>query len=338
MTRRVRTTRRTWTARRAWTSGRIRRALAAAGAAVAASGLLTVGTAGTARAHGAPTDPVSRVVACSPEGGSRAATAACRAAVAANGAPFTAWDNLRVAGVNGRDRQVIPDGHLCSGGLSAYRGLDLARTDWPATRLSPGARLTMTYASTIPHTGTFRLYLTKPGYDPAKPLTWSDLPARPFAEVTDPPLTDGAYRIRATLPADRTGRHVLFTVWQNSSTPDTYYSCSDVVFPKRFGGSVTAAPSGGPAPAAPSGGSHNPGSRNPGSHGPASHAARAASPAAGTAAAQDRSAPARPASTPVAASGDAAAPGPSAPLLVGGAAAVLVLTGGTALVLRLRRR
>jgi chitin-binding protein len=278
-----------------------------------------VGTAGTARAHGAPTDPVSRVVACSPEGGSRAATAACRAAIAANGAPFTAWDNLRVAGVNGRDRQVIPDGHLCSGGLSAYRGLDLARTDWPATRLSPGARLTMTYASTIPHTGTFRLYLTKPGYAPAKPLPWSDLPARPFAEVTDPPLTDGAYRIRATLPADRTGRHVLFTVWQNSSTPDTYYSCSDVVFPKRSGGPVTAAPSGGP-------------------RSPASHAARAASPAAGTAAAQDRSAPARPASTPVAASGDTATPGPSAPLLVGGAAAVLVLTGGIALALRLRRR
>jgi chitin-binding protein len=40
----------------------------------------------------------------------------------------------------------------------------------------------------------------------------------------------------------------------------------------------------------------------------------------------------------VAASGDTATPGPSAPLLVGGAAAVLVLTGGIALALRLRRR
>ena len=194
--------------------------------------LLPLWAAGPARAHGAPTDPVSRVVACSPEGGARAGTAACRAAVAANGAPFTAWDNLRVANVDGRDREVVPDGKLCSGGLPAYRGLDLARADWPSTRMTPGATLTMRYVSTIPHTGTFRMYLTKPGYDPAGPLSWSDLPEKPFATVTDPALTDGAYRIEATLPSDRTGRHVLYTVWQNSSTPDTYYSCSDVVFPE----------------------------------------------------------------------------------------------------------
>ncbi|MFD5598394.1 lytic polysaccharide monooxygenase, partial [Streptomyces griseorubiginosus] len=209
--------------------------------------LLTVFAAAPAQAHGAPTDPVSRVFACSPDGASTG-TAACRAAVAANGSPFTAWDNLRVANVNGRDRQTIPDGKLCSGGLPAYKGLDLARSDWPATRLSPGATLTMKYASTIPHTGTFRMYLTEPGYDPSKPLRWSDLPEQPFAQVKDPALTNGAYRIRMTLPKDRTGRQVLYTIWQNSSTADTYYSCSDVVFAaaagKQAGGSgVAASPS-----------------------------------------------------------------------------------------------
>ncbi|MET9835843.1 lytic polysaccharide monooxygenase, partial [Streptomyces sp. NPDC006385] len=198
--------------------------------------LLTVWAAGPARAHGAPTDPVSRVYACSPEGGGASRSAACRAAVASNGAPFTAWDNLRIANVNGRDRQVVPDGRLCSGGLPAYRGLDLPRADWPSTRLTPGSTLTMRYVSTIPHTGTFRMYLTRPGYDPTKPLTWSDLPERPFAEVRDPALADGAYRITARLPSDRSGRHVLYTVWQNSSTPDTYYSCADVVFPANGDG------------------------------------------------------------------------------------------------------
>ncbi|MCF1599122.1 lytic polysaccharide monooxygenase auxiliary activity family 9 protein, partial [Streptomyces muensis] len=199
--------------------------------------LLCVVAAGPAQAHGAPTDPVSRVYGCSPDGGDAARSAACRAAVASNGASFAAWDNLRIANVNGRDRQVVPDGKLCSGGLPAYKGLDLARADWPSTRLTPGATLNMRYVSTIPHTGTFKLYLTKPGYDPAKPLSWSDLPEKPFAEVKDPALTDGAYRIRATLPSDRTGRHVLYTIWQNSSTPDTYYSCSDVVFPAGGSGS-----------------------------------------------------------------------------------------------------
>ncbi|MGP4091221.1 lytic polysaccharide monooxygenase auxiliary activity family 9 protein [Streptomyces sp. KR55] len=280
--------------------------------AAAAVGPLLLGlwAAGPAQAHGAPTDPVSRVVACSPEGGERARSAACRAAVAANGASFTAWDNLRVANVNGRDRQTIPDGRLCSGGLSAYRGLDLPRPDWPATRLSPGGSLTMTYASTIPHTGTFRLYLTEPGYDPAKPLTWSDLPERPFAEVEDPTLTDGAYRIGATLPSDRTGRHVLYTIWQNSSTADTYYSCSDVVFTEDGTPSAAGRPKDS-ATTAPS--------RTP--------AARATARPTATA----------PAGTPVA-SAEGTGSGPSVPLLAGGAAAVLALAGGAALALRLRRR
>ncbi len=280
--------------------------------------LLPLWAAGPARAHGAPTDPVSRVVACSPKGGDRAGSAACRAAVAANGAPFTAWDNLRVANVDGRDRQTIPDGRLCSGGLPAYRGLDLARADWPATEVAPGARLTLRYVSTIPHTGTFRMYLTKPGYDPAGPLSWADLPEKPFAEVTDPVLTDGAYRMEATLPSDRTGRHVLYTVWQNSSTPDTYYSCSDVVFPDREAEKTTEKtekaeelekteqPERAAETEKPEGTEDTKG------------AVALPSPPA--------SAPGRPAS------------GPSTPMLAGGAAAVLVLTGGAALAVRLRRR
>ncbi|GGN73427.1 hypothetical protein GCM10011579_051500 [Streptomyces albiflavescens] len=217
------------------------RTATAAAVAVAAPLLLATWAAGPAQAHGAPTDPVSRVAACSPEGGTLIRTAACKAAIAANGAPFTAWDNLRVAGVNGRDRQVIPDGHLCSGGLPAYKGLDLARADWPSTRLTSGGSFTLRYSSTIPHTGTFKLYLTKPGYDPTRPLKWSDLPTQPFATATDPALVNGAYRIKAKLPSDRTGRQMLYTIWQNSSTTDTYYSCSDVVLSGGRAASTAAA-------------------------------------------------------------------------------------------------
>ncbi|MFF1303727.1 lytic polysaccharide monooxygenase [Streptomyces sp. NPDC058307] len=292
--------------------------------------LLTVFAAAPAQAHGAPTDPVSRVFACSPDGDS-SGTAACRAAVTANGSPFTAWDNLRVANVNGRDRQTIPDGKLCSGGLAAYKGLDLTRSDWPATRLSPGATLTMKYASTIPHTGTFRMYLTEPGYDPSKPLTWSDLPEQPFAQVKDPALTNGAYRIRMTLPKDRTGRQVLYTIWQNSSTADTYYSCSDVVFP----GATDKAGSGAGAAASPTPSKSAQKAKKPGKSPVPSTSAPAPTPSpslvrsAGGAAVPD--------STPVAAEADPGS-GPSAPMMAGGAAAVLVLTGGAALALRLRRR
>lgn len=199
-------------------------------------------TAGPAHAHGAPTNPLSRVAACGLASEGRTGTPACRAAVAAQGGlALGSWDNLRVAGVGGRDRQTIPDGTLCSGGLDAYRGLDLARGDWPTTTLRGGAGFTLTYRSSIPHEGTFRVYLTRPGYSSNAPLTWGDLDPAPFLTATDPPLENGAYRISGRLPGGRTGRHVMYTVWQNSSTPDTYYSCSDLVLTGGSTGDTGAA-------------------------------------------------------------------------------------------------
>ncbi|ADU06826.1 chitin-binding domain 3 protein [Micromonospora sp. L5] len=208
-----------------------RRALAAL-AAVAATVPLT---AAPAAAHGTPTSPLSRAAACGPEGG-RAQTPACRAAVAA-GAAVREWDNIRVARIDGRDRERIPDGELCSGGLSAYRGLDLARADWPATTLTAGARHTFRYRTTIPHRGTFRYYVTTGSYSPRRSLTWADLEEKPFLQVTDPPIRAGAYEMRGRLPADRSGRHIVYVIWQNSDTQDTYYSCSDVIFRAARGAS-----------------------------------------------------------------------------------------------------
>ncbi|SCG43132.1 lytic polysaccharide monooxygenase auxiliary activity family 9 protein [Micromonospora halophytica] len=196
--------------------------------AVAAVAATVLPTATPAAAHGAPTNPMSRSAACGPEG-PHASIPACRAAVRA-GAALREWDNVRVFGVAGRDREKIPDGELCSGGLSAYQGLDLPRADWPATRLTAGATFTFRYRGTIPHRGTFRLYATLPGYDPQRRLTWDDLSPRPFLTITDPPLRSGSYQMRGQLPAGLTGRHLIYTVWQNSDSPDTYYSCSDVEF------------------------------------------------------------------------------------------------------------
>ncbi|MFE2535572.1 lytic polysaccharide monooxygenase [Streptomyces sp. NPDC059371] len=314
------------------------RTATAAAVALAAPLLLTTWAAGTASAHGAPTSPVSRVYACSPEGGSQG-TAACRAAIAANGSPFTAWDNLRVGGVNGRDRSVIPDGKLCSGGLPAYKGLDLARADFPATRLTPGASLNMKYSSTIAHTGTFKLYLTKQGYSPTRPLKWSDLPEKPFATVTDPALVGGAYRIGAKLPSDRTGRQMLFTIWQNSSTTDTYYSCSDVVFSGGSGAAEPAQKTGAPGTA----GSGSTGKSTKKSPAAKRSATTTPSPTAASPSADSPSPDAS--SAAVQAGTDDLAPaaertsggGPALPMVAGGAGAALLLTAGVAVVLRRRQ-
>lgn len=195
-----------------------------------------------ASAHGALTNPVSRLAACGTEGGS-AGTAACVAARQASRNDFEDWDNLRLPDVDGRDREVVPDGRLCSAGLSRYQGLDLPRDDWPVTTLTPGADLTFAYRATIAHKGTFRLYVTRDGYDPTKPLTWSDLESKPFLTAKDPAMRSGSYRIRGEVPAGKTGRHLIYTIWQNSDTPDTYYSCSDVVFKDAAAKTTKVAPS-----------------------------------------------------------------------------------------------
>lgn len=198
-------------------------------AAVLAGAVTPVLHAGTAHAHGAPTDPVSRTALCG-VGGVQRASAVCRAAeTAGKGSTIGPWDNLRLPNAAGNDRAAVPDGQLCSAGLEAYRGLDTAGAQWPATTLEAGGPFTLTYRSSIPHRGTFTLYLTKPGHDPAAPLRWSDLDERPVAVATDPALEGGAYRITGRLPKEATGRHVLYTVWRNTDTPDTYYSCSDVL-------------------------------------------------------------------------------------------------------------
>ena len=215
---------------------------AAIAAAVGVVAVTSGWPASPAEAHGAPSSPVSRAFACRADGPG-AAQRACRAALATNAGPFGSWDNLRVPDVGGRDRDVIPDGQLCSAGLPGFRGFDLARSDWPSTTLVAGSALTVTYTSTIPHRGTFKVFATAQGYDGTSPLRWSDLDAQPFITAVDPPLSGRAYTFGGTLPANRTGRHVLYTVWQNTDTPDTYYSCSDVVL---NGGDAAGA-----APAAP---------------------------------------------------------------------------------------
>ncbi|OON82351.1 lytic polysaccharide monooxygenase auxiliary activity family 9 protein [Streptomyces tsukubensis] len=227
-------------------TARPRTARRIAGSAVAGLVPLALVTlaASPASAHGSLADPVSRVSACYAEGPESPTSAACEAAVAAGGSQaLYDWNAVNIADAAGNHRGLVPDGKLCGAGNSKYRGLDLPRADWPASELSAG-RHTFRFKATAPHKGAFELYMTKQGYDPAKPLNWSDLEAKPFVKVTDPTLTDGEYVFDGIVPR-RTGRQLIYTVWQRSDSPEAFYACSDVVFGKDTTGA-------GPAASAPS--------------------------------------------------------------------------------------
>ncbi|MFF4506082.1 lytic polysaccharide monooxygenase [Streptomyces sp. NPDC001401] len=213
---------------------------------------LTVLAAAPASAHGTMGDPVSRVSQCYAEGPESPESDACKAAVAAGGTQaLYDWNGIRIGDANGQHQTLIPDGKLCSANNEEFKGLDLARADWPATSVRSGS-YTFKYRVTAPHKGTFKVYVTKAGYDPTHPLAWSDLDLEhPVATATDPVAAGGFYTFSGTLP-ERSGKQLLYAIWQRSDSPEAFYSCSDVTFGgsgSSSGGSGTTSSSS-PAPAA----------------------------------------------------------------------------------------
>ncbi|MFF5209237.1 lytic polysaccharide monooxygenase [Streptosporangium sp. NPDC000396] len=218
-----------------------RKAMATAVIAAPSVLLLTL-IPGSAHAHGTMNNPPSRGLVCYTENPENPRSAACKQAVAMGGTqPLYDWNEVNIASAAGRHRELIPDGKLCSAGRDKYRGLDQARVDWPATSLPSGGKFTFTYRGTAPHRGMFELYVTKDGYDPSKPLKWSDLEAKPFLTQADPSMSNGSYVMNATLPAKK-GRHLIYSIWQRSDSPEAFYSCSDVVFGGGTGTNPTPAP------------------------------------------------------------------------------------------------
>ncbi|MEU8239638.1 lytic polysaccharide monooxygenase [Actinoplanes missouriensis] len=246
----------------------------------AAAGVLAV--QGPAQAHGAIQVPGSRTWFCyqdgrNPQTGAiEPKNAACAAAVAQSGVTslYNWFAVLRSDGA-GRVSGFLPDGQLCSGGTGGpynFTGFNLARTDWPLTHLTAGANVQFKYNNWAKHPGTFYLYITKDGYDPTKPLAWSDLEPTPFDQVTNPPANggpgtdDGHYYWNGNLPAGKTGRHLIYSVWSRSDSQETFYGCSDVVFDGGNGevtgigngGTASPSPSNPPSPSTPPSPSNSP--------------------------------------------------------------------------------
>ncbi|MFJ5885816.1 lytic polysaccharide monooxygenase [Kitasatospora cineracea] len=226
------------------------RRLLAASAVGAGALVATTAAAGTASAHGAMFGPPSRIAACYAEGPETPKSQVCKDLVADSGTqPLYDWNEVNIASANGQSQQIIPDGHLCSANRDKYRALDWARTDWPATAATAGAK-NFDFRVTAPHQGTMKLYITGAGYDPTKPLKWSDLDlANPVAVYDTARTSDnGYYHVNVNLP-QRTGRQLVYMVWQRSDSPEAFYGCSDLDFGSTA--AAAAAPLAANAPSAP---------------------------------------------------------------------------------------
>ncbi|QDE96887.1 lytic polysaccharide monooxygenase [Myxococcus xanthus] len=190
--------------------------------------------ASVALAHGSMEVPLSRVYSCFKEGPETPKSDACKALIQAGGTQaLYDWNGVRQGNANDRHRDIIPDGKLCSAANESHRGLDLARTDWPSTLITPDTqgRFEFVFHATAVHaTGYFRLYVTREGYNPALPLKWSDLEANPFCSITHVSAQNNRYRLNCPFPQGKTGSHVVYGIWQRSDSPEAFYACTDVKF------------------------------------------------------------------------------------------------------------
>jgi chitin-binding protein len=213
---------------------------------VTAAVLLTTALAEVASAHGNVVSPASRNYGCWERWGSNFQSPAmatedpmCNQAWRADPNAMWNWNGLFREGVKGNHQAAIPDGQLCSAGHTQsgrYNSLD-AVGDWKAAPI--GNNFTVKLFDQASHGADYiRVYVSKPSYNPVtQPLGWGDLDL--VSEIPNTPAaqwdkeTGGvSISVKASAPG-RTGRAIVYTIWQASHLDQSYYFCSDV----NFGGS-----------------------------------------------------------------------------------------------------
>jgi len=178
--------------------------------------------------HGTVTSPPSRVWICFQENPESPDSPACIAAIQGYGTQaFYDWNEVARMDAFGMHMDIIMDGNLASAGRpDKYGGLDQVRDDWVTTAVTPGP-FTVTWTNSAPHqTLYYDVYITKASWTPDQPLTWDSLER---LVRTDPRPAAATDNIDVVLP-QRTGKHVIYSIWQRSLTGEAFYSTSDVDF------------------------------------------------------------------------------------------------------------
>ncbi len=184
--------------------------------------------------HGSMETPSSRIYNCFLENPENPKSDACKAAVQEGGTQaLYDWNGVNQGNANDMHRDIIPDGQLCSGGKELFKGMDLARSDWPSTMIAPNStgNFEFVFIATAPHsTDYFRFYVTKDDYNPLNPLKWSDLEDTPFCTINDVVLDNGRYKMNCPFPQGKSGKHLIYTIWQRDDSTEAFYTCTDVEF------------------------------------------------------------------------------------------------------------
>ncbi len=121
------------------------------------------------------------------------------------------------------------DGQLASAGNWVAVNLDEQSPDrWVENVVSQGQTINIAWTYTAPHrSAEWRYYLTKQGWDQYSPLTRGELELVETVGWDNTMPYEGGFQ-PVTLPADRTGDHVLLAVWDVGDNTNAFYNAIDL--------------------------------------------------------------------------------------------------------------
>ncbi|GIF12667.1 lytic polysaccharide monooxygenase auxiliary activity family 9 protein [Actinoplanes teichomyceticus] len=238
--------------------------ICALAAALAAALAVLVAPSSPASAHGNVLSPGSRNYGCFERWGDRfqapemaTQDPLCHQAWQADPQAMWNWNGLFREGVAGNHQAAIPDGQLCSAGKTQngrYAAMDTVG-DWKSTTIANSFTLQL-FDGARHGADYIRVYVTRPSYNPVtQPLKWSDLEL--VSQVGNTPAAQWTRQLSNGVQMDipvsvpgRSGRAMVYTIWQASHLDQSYYFCSDV----NFGGVTppTSSPTSTPSSTPPS--------------------------------------------------------------------------------------
>ncbi|WDE10165.1 lytic polysaccharide monooxygenase [Thalassomonas haliotis] len=211
-------------------------------------GLLVLQSPLSVYGHGYVDSPKARQAVCQAQGGywwpqtgENIPNLACRAAYLATGYVQFVQEHEFAVNISDYQNQAaveahVPDGLLCSAGSEEKGGMNLPSSHWHVSEVVPDEQdnIQLRFRATTPHNPSFwQFYLTRQGFQvESQEITWADLePVQAYDDVDVIKDSDGKsyYEMAINIPAERSGRAVLYTRWQRYDVAgEGFYNCSDI--------------------------------------------------------------------------------------------------------------
>ncbi|CCG88281.1 N-acetylglucosamine-binding protein GbpA [Erwinia piriflorinigrans] len=125
-----------------------------------------------------------------------------------------------------------PDGKLVSTGKALGANLDAQTAEmWKKNKMTSGENDFSWHFTALHKTKNWKYFITKPDWNPNKPLTRDAFDLVPFCTVEgNQQLPDAADVTHKCVVPERSGYHVIYSSWEVSDTANSFYKAIDVEF------------------------------------------------------------------------------------------------------------